>query len=89
MQKLAIIAAIVAAGILAVVINNTRPTLYEAIGKIESDSDYCLSAGEIAAIQRAPITAEYKNYLFEQDMRKREAVNNGYNQLVEYKNCEL
>lgn len=44
---------------------------YVAVGKIESDSDYCLNNAEIEAIKNAPVIDEYKNYLFESDARTR------------------
>lgn len=60
---------------------------YQVVGKIESDSDYCLSDEEIQAIWNAKITDEYKNYLFEADMRKRQFVQDGNSPKINYINC--
>lgn len=74
--------------------NGTNEDLFfQAVGKLESDSDYCFNAKEIKAIQETKITEEYKNYLFESDMRKRQAINHANQNPSRYfpnnyKNCE-
>lgn len=58
---------------------------YVAVGKIESDSDYCLNAAEIKAIQNTPVIDEYKNYLFESDAKTRANANKMSRNMI---NCE-
>lgn len=58
---------------------------YTAVGKIESDADYCLNDAEIEAVRNAPVVDEYKNYLFESDARTRANADNMGRNMI---NCE-
>jgi|WetSurMetagenome_2_1015567.scaffolds.fasta_scaffold1616192_2 hypothetical protein len=91
MNKIYIIIIIILS-IAVIILSKQKDLFYTAVGKIESDSDYCLNTQEIKAIQNAPVTDEYKNYLFESDMHKRQAINENKNLPVKqanYINCEL